>query len=124
MALKKAELSDEVVLRMVEMDGSPQENCVNSPARSPRPARSMARNMPSRVRHRERRNLVTNFTAYQPRTFALEYGAARQDADSPIEARVPTYDVAVSSNDDTTARAGSMATATPSRRDAAGRARL
>ena len=26
MALKKAELSDEVILRMVEMDGRPQEN--------------------------------------------------------------------------------------------------
>ncbi len=77
LALKKAELSDEIILRLVELDGEALPAvAVNSPwPRSPPPARSTARNSPSPVPPKPSVNgstLTTSFTPYQPRTFALK----------------------------------------------------
>ncbi|HTX39452.1 MAG TPA: glycoside hydrolase family 38 C-terminal domain-containing protein [Bryobacteraceae bacterium] len=102
MALKKAELSDEVILRMVEMSGRPEANVHVSFAGPITSAREVnGQEMPVGPATVSRGVLDTSFSAYQPRTFALRLGAA--------PARVPavqsqpvtlTYDLAVASNDD------------------------
>ena len=43
LALKKAEASDEMIVRMVELDGRPQDVRVPLPGHSPRRAKSMGR---------------------------------------------------------------------------------
>ena len=104
MALKKAELSDEIVLRMVEMDGRPQENVTVKFAGAIEAAREVnGQELPVPGNPAISNGaLVTNFTGYQPRTFALKIAPstakAAADTDKPVS--LP-YDAAVSSNDDT-----------------------
>jgi alpha-mannosidase len=104
MALKKAELSDEVVLRMVELDGRPQQNVVVKFAGAIQAAREMnGQELPIAGNPTlANGTLVTNFTAYQPRTFALKLAAATSKA-APASSKpvTLTYDLSVSSNDDT-----------------------
>ena len=73
MALKKAEQSDEVVLRLVELDGKPQSDVRISfagPVRSVREINGQEQPVgPAVVTNG---SLVASFTAYQPRTFALK----------------------------------------------------
>ena len=104
MALKKAELSDEIVLRMVEMDGRPQPRVVVKFAGPIASAREMnGQELPVTGNPTVTSGtLVTNFTAYQPRTFALKLGSAPAKAVAVTSAPVTlSYDRAVSSNDDT-----------------------
>lgn len=72
MALKGAEESHEVVLRMVEMDGQPESDVRVSfaaPIKTAREVNGQEQPVgPATIRDGE---LVTSFTAYQPRTFAL-----------------------------------------------------
>jgi len=104
MALKKAELSDEVILRMVEMDGRPQERVVvkfASPITAARELNGQELPLPG-VPTLSNGTLVTNFTAYQPHTFALKLGPPAAKAAVVTSKPVTlTYDRAVSSNDDT-----------------------
>jgi alpha-mannosidase len=103
MALKKAELSDEVILRMVEMDGRPQESVVVKFAGAIQSARETnGQELPAAGTPTvSNGTLVTNFTAYQPRTFALKIATSTARAAQDTEKAVPlTYDLAVSSNDD------------------------
>ena len=109
MALKKAELSDEIVLRMVEMDGRPQENVVVKFASAIQAAREVnGQELPVPGNPAiSNGKLVTNFTGYQPRTFALKIApsAAKAAADTEKPVSLP-YDLAVSSNDDTKTTGG------------------
>jgi alpha-mannosidase len=72
MALKKAENSNEVVVRMVELDGKPQSNVHISfagPIQSAREVNGQEQPVgPAKVVDGA---LETSFTAYQPRTFAV-----------------------------------------------------
>ena len=104
MAFKKAELSDEIILRMVEMDGRPQPNVsvkLAGPIASARELNGQELPLPG-TPSVTGGSLVTSFTAYQPRTFALRLGAAPAKA-APATSRpvTLTYDLAVSSHDDT-----------------------
>jgi len=109
MALKKAEKSDEIVLRMVEMDGRPEPNVSVKFAGPIAAAREMnGQELPiDGTPTLKDGGLVTNFTAYQPRTFALRLGNAPTKA-TPVTSKPVTlaYDRAVSSNDDTKAVGG------------------
>src|SRR5207248_7955228 len=78
MALKKAELSDEVIVRLVEMDGRPAGNVHAAFAAAVVAAREVNGQEqlvgPAQVSNGE---LVTSFSAYQPRTFAVKLAASR-----------------------------------------------
>jgi alpha-mannosidase len=78
MAFKKAELSDELILRMVEMDGKPAANVrvmFASGAVAAREVNGQEQPVgPATIANGE---LVTSFTAYQPRTFAVKLAPAR-----------------------------------------------
>jgi alpha-mannosidase len=104
MALKKAELSDEVILRMVELDGRPQQKVVVKFAGAIEAAREVnGQELPVAGNPGlANGTLVTNFTAYQPHTFALKLRAAAEKA-APASSQPVTlaYDLAVASNDDT-----------------------
>jgi alpha-mannosidase len=78
MALKKAELSDEVIVRVVEMDGRPAGNVQISLAGPIAAAREVnAQEQPVGPATVIKGELVTSFGAYQPRTFALKLAAPR-----------------------------------------------
>ena len=104
MALKKAELSDEVILRMVEMDGRPQERVVvkfAGPITAARELNGQELPLPGNPTV-SNGTLVTNFTAYQPHTFALKLGPPAAKAAAVTSKPVTlAYDRAVASNDDT-----------------------
>src|SRR5437762_3045107 len=78
MALKKAELSDEVIVRLVEMDGRPAGNVhltFAAPVMAAREVNGQEQLLsPAQVSNGE---LVTSFSAYQPRTFAVKLAASR-----------------------------------------------
>ena len=103
LALKKAELSDEVIVRLEELDGKPAPNVTVKFAG----AVSSAREVDGQERPLGSANIVggalqTSFTAYQPRTFAVKLGAAPKQLTAATSQAVPlTYDLAVASNDDT-----------------------
>ena len=104
MALKKAELSDEVILRMVELDGRPQDNVEVKFAGAIQAAREVnGQELPVTGTPAIRNGaLVTSFTGYQPRTFALKLAASTAKAATASSKPVTlAYDLAVSSNDDT-----------------------
>ena len=77
MALKKAELSDEVIVRLVEMDGKPAGNvhlAFAAPVVTAREVNGQEQLVgPAQVSNGE---LVTSFSAYQPRTFAVKLAAS------------------------------------------------
>jgi alpha-mannosidase len=104
MALKKAELNDEIVLRMVEMDGRPQEKVEVKFAGPIAAAREInGQELPVEGNAVVSNGvLITNFSGYQPRTFALKLGVAPMRM-TPVTSTPVTlaYDLAVSSNDDT-----------------------
>ena len=103
MALKKAETSDETIIRMVEMDGKPEPKVQVKFAGPVTAAREVnGQELPVGPATVSGGTLDTSFTAYQPRTFAVKLG--------PPPATVPavrsepvtlSYDLAVTSNDDT-----------------------
>ena len=103
LALKKAEASDEIILRMVELDGKAAPDVRVSFAGPIAAAREVnAQEQPvgdAEVNHGE---LQTSFTAYQPRTFALRLTPSTAKV-APVKSQPVTlqYDQAVSSNDDT-----------------------
>ena len=76
MALKRAENSNDFILRMVELSGKPEANvhvAFASPILSAREVNGQEQPVgPAVVKNGE---LLTSFTAYQPRTFALQLKA-------------------------------------------------
>jgi alpha-mannosidase len=103
LALKKAEGSDEVVLRMVELDGKPAPDVRVSFAGPVTAAREVnGQEQPLGDANVKDGALVTSFTAYQPRTFALRLGSPAVRLASIHSQPVKlNYDLAVASNDDT-----------------------
>ena len=103
LALKKAEDSDEIVVRMVELDGKAQPDVRVSfagPVVAAREVNGQEQPVgPASIRDGV---LATSFTPYQPRTFALRLGASATKLASIQSQPVPLqYDLAVASNDDT-----------------------
>ena len=108
LALKKAEQSDELILRMVELDGKPQPKVQISFMAPITAAREVnGQEQPAGSANVENGALVTSFSAYQPRTFALKLQSAATTI--PAVKSVPVslrYDTAVASNDGTRSSAG------------------
>jgi alpha-mannosidase len=77
LALKKAEQGDEWILRMVELDGHPQPKVRVSFAAPITAAREVnGQEQPVGSATVDTGALITSFTAYQPRSFALKLGSA------------------------------------------------
>jgi alpha-mannosidase len=108
LALKKAESSDEIILRMVELDGKPAPDVRVSFAAPVIAAREVnAQEQPIGSATVSDGSLATSFTAYQPRTFAVRIAAPAAKINSihsqPVELH---YDLAVATNDDTKTEGG------------------
>jgi alpha-mannosidase len=100
MALKKAEASDETILRLVELDGKPEPDVRVSFAVPISAAREVnGQEQPLGSATVTAGSLVTSFGAYQPRTFALKLDppATRvvQVRSTPVDL---TYDLATATN--------------------------
>jgi alpha-mannosidase len=101
LALKKAEQGDEWILRLVELDGRPQNNVHISFAAPISAAREVnGQEQPVGSASVEMGTLVTSFSAYQPRTFALRLGSAPAKVPAVNSMAVDLhYTAAVASND-------------------------
>jgi alpha-mannosidase len=97
LALKQAEASDEVIVRVVEVDGKAAENVrigMVAPIVSAREVNGQEQ--PLGAAKTVGGELVTSFGPYQPRTFALKLGAAPQRVPGPRSMPVPLmYDLSV-----------------------------
>jgi alpha-mannosidase len=105
LALKKAEADDEIILRMVELDGHPAQDVRVSfaaPIVAAREVNAQEQQQKLETASLNAGTLVTSFTAYQPRTYALRLGPPHRKLDAirslPV---VLNYDLAAASNDDT-----------------------
>ncbi|HJX00375.1 MAG TPA: glycoside hydrolase family 38 C-terminal domain-containing protein, partial [Terriglobales bacterium] len=100
LALKKAEQSDELVVRVVEMDGKPASNVHLSFASPVTAAREVnGQEQPVGSASVQNGELVTSFTANQPRSFAVRVGAAPKKVAGPQFAAVALpYDTSVASH--------------------------
>ncbi|MGB9459016.1 MAG: glycoside hydrolase family 38 C-terminal domain-containing protein [Bryobacteraceae bacterium] len=108
LALKKAEAGDEVIVRMVELDGRPAENVRVSLAGPVVAAREVnGQEQPVGAASISGGALLTSFTAFEPRTFALKL--------APAASRVPAvrsrpvdlaYDLATATEDGAKSAAG------------------
>ena len=101
MALKKAEQSDEVIIRLVEMSGQDAPNVrvtLAAPATDVREMNGQEQPLgPATVSNGE---LVTSFTAYQPRTFGVKLAPPASKLPEPVSQPVElTYDASVASID-------------------------
>jgi alpha-mannosidase len=108
LALKKAEDSDEVIVRMVELDGKAAPDVSVSFASPVLAAREVnAQEQPVGPATIRDGSLATSFTEYQPRTFALRLGAPATKL-AAIQSQPVTlqYDLAVATNDDTKTPSG------------------
>jgi alpha-mannosidase len=108
LALKKSEQSDEMILRMVELDGKPQRDVRISFNTAIASARSVnGQEQPIGAVPLNKGELVTSFSAYQPRTFALKLSAAPTKVAKVHSVPVALhYDLATASNDGTKSDAG------------------
>jgi len=108
LALKKAEHGDEIVVRLVELDGKPQPNVRVSFHSLVSAAREInGQEQPVGAATVTDGSLVTEFSAYQPRTFAVRL-AASPTKTAPIHSLPVTlaYDLATASDDGTHTAAG------------------
>ena len=101
LALKKAELSDELIVRLVELDGKPQKDVRVSFAAPVVAAREVnGQEQPAGTAVVNNGQLLTSFSAYQPRTFALTLAPSRDKISSVRSVPVAlNYDLATASND-------------------------
>jgi alpha-mannosidase len=110
LALKKAETSDETILRMVELDGKPASDVrikFAGPIESAREVNGQELAIDAPAPTVSDGVLQTSFKPYQPRTFALRLGAAPahlHDIDS--QAIALKFDLAAASDDDTKSTGG------------------
>jgi alpha-mannosidase len=112
LALKKAEADDEIILRMVELHGHVAHDVRVSFAGPIVAAREVNAQEQQEQDQQEPANLdsgalVTSFTSYQPRTFALRLGPPTAELavirSEPVALK---YDLAAASNDDTRTEGG------------------
>ncbi|MGC2480069.1 MAG: glycoside hydrolase family 38 C-terminal domain-containing protein, partial [Candidatus Sulfotelmatobacter sp.] len=108
LALKKAEQSDEIVVRLVELDGKPQRDVKISFNTAIISAREVnGQEQPVVSTPVVDGAIVTSFSAYQPRTFAVKLAAARTKVASVRSTPVTLhYDLATASNDGTPSAGG------------------
>jgi alpha-mannosidase len=108
MALKKAEQSDEIIVRLVELDGKPQPNVRISFAAPITAAREVnGQEQPVGSATVEDDALVTSFGAYQPRTFAIRLTPASEKVAAVQSTPVALhFDLATASNDGTRTQGG------------------
>lgn len=101
LAVKKAEQSDETVIRLVELEGKPQRDVKISFASGISAAREVnGQEQPVGPATVTDGMLVTSFSDYQPRTFALHLGTAAVSAAPPHSEPVTIhYDLATASSD-------------------------
>ena len=97
LALKKAEAGDELIVRLVEVDGKGFDNVrigIVAPIVSAREVNGQEQPIgPAKIVGGE---LVTSFGPYQPRTFALKLAAPTQRVSAPRSMPVPLeYDLSV-----------------------------
>jgi alpha-mannosidase len=108
LALKKAELSDEIIVRMVELDDKTQPDVrvtFNTPIIAAREVNGQEQAVGVAVV--KGGVLVTSFSAYQPRTFAVRLAAPRAKVAAVSSVPVSLkYDLATASNDGTKSEAG------------------
>jgi alpha-mannosidase len=110
LAFKKAEESDELVLRMVELNGRSVSNTrVAFPAAVASAREVDAQEQPVGAAEVSRGELIASFTPYQPRTFAVRLASPQARlAQARTQAVALHYDHAVASNDDTKIDDGGM----------------
>jgi alpha-mannosidase len=108
LAVKKAELSDEVVVRLVEMDGKPEPDVHLTFAAPIVNAREInGQEQPVGPATVTDGALVTSFGGYQPRTFALHLAAAATRSEGIQSAPVTLhYDLAGATDDGDKSTAG------------------
>ncbi|QNI34885.1 alpha-mannosidase [Alloacidobacterium dinghuense] len=108
LALKKAETSDEVILRMVELDGKPEQNVRVKFAGPVTAAREVnGQELPLGSANVVDGALETSFKPYQPESFALKLGTAPAQLNSVKSQPVTLkYDLAAASEDDTKSTGG------------------
>jgi alpha-mannosidase len=101
LALKKAELSDEVIVRIVELDGRTQRNVGISFAGAIASAREVnGQEQPVGGATVSGGMLTTILRDYQPRTFAIKLGAASTKLAAPTSQPVELkYDLAAATTD-------------------------
>jgi alpha-mannosidase len=101
LALKKAEHVSEIIVRLVELDGKPQPNVRISFATPITGAREVnAQEQPIGAATMSDGSLITSFSAYQPRTFAINLGSAPAKVIGIESTPVPLpYDLATATND-------------------------
>lgn len=108
LALKKAELSDEIIVRMVELDDKTQPDVrvtFNTPIIAAREVNGQEQAVGAAAV--KGGVLVTSFSAYQPRTFAVRLAAPRAKVAAVSSVPVSLkYDLATASNDGTKSEAG------------------
>lgn len=103
LALKKAEQSDDLIFRMVEMDGKAQPNVhINFavPLVSGRPVDGQERDVfEDSLKHTAKNDLTASFAPYQVRTFALTLAPPTQKLAAPQSQPVKLdYDVSVATH--------------------------
>ncbi len=101
LALKKAEQGDEIIVRLVELDGKPLPDVKVTFAAPVTSAREVnGQEQPVGAASVAGGVLVTSFTAYQPRTFAVKLASPRIKVGGvrSLPASLK-YDLAVASND-------------------------
>ena len=110
LALKKAEADDEIILRMVELDGHPAQDVRVSfagPIVAAREVNAQEQEEQAKPASVSGGELVTSFTAYQPRTFALRLGPPTANLAAVHSQPVAlNYDLAAATNDDTKTEGG------------------
>ena len=108
LALKKAEMSDEIVVRLVEMDGRPEPQVKVRFAGPVVAAREVnGQELPVDSASIVDGALATSFKPYQPRTFALRLGAPPARINGVVSQPVALqYDLAAASEDDTKSTGG------------------
>jgi alpha-mannosidase len=101
MALKKAEAGNEVIVRLVEMSGKDEPNVRISFASPIVDAREVnGQEQPVGPATVQDGSLVTSFSAYQPRTFAVKLAPPRQHLAPPLSKPVTlAYDASVATDD-------------------------
>ncbi|MFZ1010999.1 MAG: glycoside hydrolase family 38 C-terminal domain-containing protein [Candidatus Sulfotelmatobacter sp.] len=101
LALKKAEEGDEIIVRLVELDGRPKTDVrisFNTPLTAAREVNGQEQ--PIGPATLDGGALVTPFSSYQPRTFAVRLAAPQAKAAAVHFVPVPLhYDIATASND-------------------------
>jgi alpha-mannosidase len=110
MAVKKAEKGDEVIVRLVEVDGKAQAGVRVKFATAITAAREVnGAEEPVGPATVAEGALITSFTKFQPRTFALRLASPAAKI-APVRSQPVklTYDAAVASNDDSMAPATAL----------------